>query len=243
MPNLRVYIGYDAREHEAYEVCEHSLRRFSSIPLDVVPISDQTEGYARAWRDEDGQKYDLRDGKPFSTQFSFARFLVPHLMGYQGWAVFVDCDFLFRADIAELASHIRPEHAVSVVKQLYTPAQHVKMDGQVQQPYHAKNWSSLVLWNCGHPENRNLTLEDVNTQSGRWLHSFGWLKPESIGSLPLEWNWLEGEYPMLPRPKAIHFTNGGPWMPNWMGVKYGSDWLHERSLVNGQKATAQFNVA
>ena len=243
MANLTVFIGHDAREQAAYEVCEYSLRKHASIALDVRPLSDQTPGYARLWRQEDGQKYDARDGKPFSTQFSFARFMVPSLMGYEGWAVFVDCDFLFCADVAELQSYIDPQHAVSVVKQHYQPAHQVKMDGQVQQPYTRKNWSSLILWNCGHSANRNLTLEDVNTQSGRWLHGFSWLMPEQIGSLPLEWNWLEGEYAPLPRPKAIHFTNGGPWMPNWLGVNYASLWLAAKANMDGQKDAAQNNAA
>lgn len=243
MAGLKIYIGYDAREDDAYRVCEYTLRRYSSIPLDISPICDQTSGYARAWREEDGQKYDLRDNKPFSTQFSFARFMVPHLMDYRGWALFVDCDFLFKGDVAELVSYIRPEHAVSVVKHDYQPAHQVKMDGQVQQPYRQKNWSSLILWNCGHRENRGLTMEDVNTQSGRWLHQFSWLNPDSIGSLPLEWNWLEGEYPTLPSVKAVHMTNGGPWMHNWLNVKYASDWLAEKASMDGQKVAAQTNVA
>jgi hypothetical protein len=241
---LRVYIGHDAREQDAYDVCVHSMRRFSSIPLDIRPLSESEPGYDRPSIMKGNQRYDERDGKPFSTEFSFARFMVPHLMDYKGWALFVDCDFLFRADVAELQRYIDPQHAVSVVHQLYTPHHQIKMDGQKQEVYSSKNWSSLILWNCGHPYNKGVTLEDVNHQSGGYLHGFSWLKPENIGSIPLEWNWLEGEYPPLPRPKAIHYTNGGPWMPNWLGVQYASDWLAEKNLMLGRKATAlENNVA
>jgi hypothetical protein len=34
-----------------------------------------------------------RDAKQ-ATDFSFTRFLVPYLCGFQGWAIFMDCDVL-----------------------------------------------------------------------------------------------------------------------------------------------------
>jgi len=37
-----------------------------------------------------------------STEFSFSRFLVPYLCGYEGKAIFMDGDMLCRSDIAEL---------------------------------------------------------------------------------------------------------------------------------------------
>ena len=42
------------------------------------------------------------DDPKASTQFTFTRFLVPHLNRYKGWALFVDCDFLFRSDVNKL---------------------------------------------------------------------------------------------------------------------------------------------
>ena len=43
-------------------------------------------------------------------------------------------------------------------------------------------------------ENKKLTPKVVNTQTGRWLHTFGWLpdKEADIGRIPEEWNWLDG---------------------------------------------------
>ena len=37
-----------------------------------------------------------------STEFTYTRFLVPYLCGYQGKAIFIDCDMLCLGDIAEL---------------------------------------------------------------------------------------------------------------------------------------------
>jgi hypothetical protein len=54
-----------------------------------------------------------------------------------------------------------------------------------------------------------LTPEYVSTVNAGVLHRFEWCKEEEIGSLPIEWNWLEGEYDVpAEQPKNIHYTNG-----------------------------------
>ena len=74
---MRIFIGHDPREQEAYDVCAHSIRRHASIPVDIEPISSAHPAYRRTSYMKNGQRYDQQDGKPFSTEFSFARFLVP----------------------------------------------------------------------------------------------------------------------------------------------------------------------
>jgi len=172
---------------------------------------------------------DKIDGRPFSTEFAFTRFLVPSLQG-RGWALCCDADFLFTADVAELFQYMDDQYAVRVVKHDYRPPEKSKMDGQPQRAYPRKNWSSFVLWNCSHPLNRVLTPETVNRQTGRWLHGFSWLQDAEIGGLPESWNWLEGWSPSHIPPKAIHFTRGGPWFDDWRHVKYGELWSAEASL-------------
>jgi hypothetical protein len=174
-----------------------------------------------------GQKTDMIDGRPFSTEFSFSRFLVPHLMGYKGWALFVDCDFLFLSSLKELEQYMDSEKAIVCVHHDYQPKDGLKMDGVLQQKYFRKNWSSFVLWNCSHPANKTLTPEIVNSQTGSWLHKFGWLEDHMIGSLPEEWNWLEGHSNKSIIPKAIHYTRGGPWFENYKNVEYADLWLKE----------------
>ena len=96
----------------------------------------------------------------------------------------------------------------------YNPDDQKKKLGSSQLLYPRKNWSSLVLWNCSHPSNKIVNPELVNTQTGKYLHRFGWLKDEEIGKINLEWNWLVGWYkePDDGKPKGIHFTEGGPWL-------------------------------
>jgi hypothetical protein len=224
---LPIYVGFDHREKEAYDVCTKSISKRASIPyvihpLDLHILRDKGH-YWRAERRDGNQRYDMVDGKPFSTDFSFSRFLVPYLCGYRGWAVFMDCDFLVLEDIAELLALKDDKYAVQVVKHRFTPAISYKMDGQWQMPYPRKNWSSLILWNCSHGANQVLTREVVNSQTGSWLHGFSWLENEQIGPLPEAWNWLVGHS----KPKALHFTNGVPNFPGYEMGEFAQEWHRE----------------
>lgn len=232
----QIFVGWDSREDDAYQVCYGSLMRRSTKPIQVRPLI-QTELrdqglYTRKWhRDEKGAMVDDIDGRPFSTEFSFSRFLVPALMDYRGWAMFVDLDFLFLEDIQKLFSLVDDRYAVMCVHHHHVPKEIIKMDGVPQSSYQRKNWSSMVLWNCEHPANRVLTAEEVNSRTGGWLHRFSWLSDELIGSVPEEWNWLEGHSPLSLKPKAIHYTRGGPWFENYRDVYYAQEWLDEFSRV------------
>ena len=102
------------------------------------------------------------------------------------------------------------------------------MDGQKQTQYPRKNWSSMVLYNCGHPSNEKLSVDLVNNPNydGKYFHRFSWLKDEEIGKLSHEWNWLVGWYkePEDGKPCAIHYTEGGPWFKNYRNCEYGDVW-------------------
>ena len=101
------------------------------------------------------------------------------------------------------------------------------MDGKTQSLYPRKNWSSMVLWNCEHPSNKQVIPSMVNNETGKFMHRFSWLKDEEIGQISHEWNWLEGWYkePQDGKPKAIHFTEGGPWFKNCQDVDYADLWI------------------
>lgn len=225
MSSFRVYIGWDSREDIAYQVARHSLLKHASIPVDVIPIK---------LPDLVDQGLYTREIDPLaSTEFTYSRFLTPHMAGFEGWALFVDCDFLFFGDVAELAAYQKPEYAVACVKHDYTPKESTKMDGQVQTVYPRKNWSSFMLFNCAHPSTKKLTVEAVNSQTGAYLHRMQWAADDEIGEVPTEWNWLEGwnEEPATGTPKAIHYTRGGPWFENWQDVAYAQQWKAEAEAV------------
>tara|TARA_Y100000361_G_scaffold151846_1_gene170064 strand:+ start:243 stop:905 length:663 start_codon:yes stop_codon:yes gene_type:complete len=214
---LKVFIGWDSRETDAYNVCVKSLKEHASQELDITPIVRET-------LIETGEYYRPQP-EAGSVEFTYTRFLTPYLADYNGWALFIDCDFLFTKDVAELFAMADDKYALMCVKHDYVPRNAIKMDGQKQVSYPRKNWSSCILWNCSHPSNKALTKDIVSSESGAFLHRFQFLNDEEIGEIPLEWNWLEGEYdkPETP-PAVIHFTNGGPWFDNWQDVDYAELW-------------------
>lgn len=229
---LPIFIGWDPREIDAYNVAACSFQRRASLPLLITPlVLRHLEPLVR-------RPVEIRDGKlwcpvsnaPMATEFACSRFAVP-LIQREGFALFADCDVLCRADIAELFALADPRYAVQVVKHVYHPNGKVKMDGQPQALYSRKNWSSVVLWNASHPSNRRLTKELLETWPGRKLHAFCWLDDEEIGELPKEWNHLVGEYPDNPQAKLLHYTLGGPFISGWDGGPMDSLWLEERRCL------------
>lgn len=220
---MKVFVGYDSREDIAFQVCEYSIK--SRNPnVEVIPIK-QSE------LREQGVYTRPQDALS-STEFTFTRFLVPHLTNYSGWAIFVDCDFIFQCDVLEIFKQAREHYAVMCVKHDYTPKEGEKMDGCKQLPYPRKNWSSMILWNCGHPANASLTPEVINNENntGQFFHRFQWLDDSQIGSLPHEYNWLVNWYkePEDGKPKVIHYTEGGPWFENYQHCEYGYHWEKTR---------------
>jgi hypothetical protein len=221
MNHKRIYIGWDSREDIAYQVAKFSIQqRNLAKDIDVYPLK------LNMFR-EMGIITRPPDVKA-STEFTFTRFLVPYLNQYQGWAMFIDCDFLFLCDAQEIFDLADPSKAVMCVKHDYTPKPGIKMDGQVQHVYPRKNWSSCILFNCAHPANKALDLDAVNNQEPGWLHRFSWLPDALIGELPYQYNYLEGTYNSHDA-KAVHHTRGGPWFENWQHVEYAQEWLNEQT--------------
>lgn len=226
MNPLRVFIGYDAREPEAYRVAHSSLLSHASVPVCVTPLKSrrlEENGLLRRMTDLRGQRYDLPSNAPASTEFAISRFLVP-LLTHTGWSLFIDSDMVFLDDVAKLFALADKRCAAMCVKHEPLSSEGIKMDGQPQTVYPKKNWSSVVLWNADHPANRRLSLVDIQERRGFDLHQFYWLHESEIGALPPEWNWLVNVEPEPKHPKLAHFTLGGPFLSGWQGAPYDDIW-------------------
>jgi lipopolysaccharide biosynthesis glycosyltransferase len=217
---MKVYVGWDSREDIAYQVCEHSIKR-RDPSAEVIPLKQndmRSQGI-----------YTRESDKLASTEFTFTRFFVPYLNDFKGWAVFCDCDFVWKVPTTELEQYCDESKAVVCVQHEYQPKETTKMDGQVQSVYPRKNWSSMVLWNCGHEKNKILTPALLNQESPKFLHRFSWLDDADIGSLPHHYNWLVGWYkePKDGKPKILHYTEGGPWFDGYRECEYADVWKKE----------------
>lgn len=236
MHDRSIWIGYEPRELDAFVVAEHSINRHltANIPIRGLVLTNLTKRglYKRPWHRTAGRMVDHISDAPMSTEFAISRFLTPKL-ALTGWALFMDCDMLVRADLAELFSLADPSKAVMCVKHVHEPREKIKMDDQEQLQYARKNWSSVMLFNCNHPSNQKLTLDLINRVPGRDLHRFCWLDDAEIGELPPEWNYLVGYSHLDVEPKIVHFTNGIPSMagqqlnsdrPFNSGIEYADEW-------------------
>jgi len=225
MEPLKVFVGWDSREDIAYQVCKQSILDHASVPVKVIPL-----------KQDDLRKkgiYGRSIDQLASTEFTFTRFLVPYLAGYTGWALFIDCDFVFLDDVKKIFDQADNKYAIMCAQHDYTPKEGTKMDGQVQHVYPRKNWSSMMLINCGSYTNGVLTKDLINneTKTGAYFHRFSWVPDAEVGELSHEWNWLVGWYkePKDGKPKALHYTEGGPWFKQYENCEYALEWYKAKS--------------
>lgn len=229
---VQVFVGHDTREPRASAVALGTLRMTGGDGS--LLVDEELRARGLLWRPVDhrgGVAYDIVSRANQSTEFAVSRFLTPILATKQ-WALFVDADVIFRDYCLQTLLALSDDrYAVQVVKHEHRPTRTAKMNAQPQLAYGRKNWSSVMLFNTHHPANRRLTLQDVNTRPGLWLHQFGWLADSEIGELPPAYNWLVNEQPE-PSPCYIqHHTNGGPFTPGWEGAEHDERWLEAESAI------------
>jgi hypothetical protein len=167
--SLRVFIGYDPRQPIAYNVLQHSIVRHASRPVSITPLIL-------------GQLPLKRRGL---TEFTYSRYLVPWLCGYEGLALFLDADMVVKGDIAEIFTDFDGEVAM-----------------QIHQPQF--EWASAMLYNC--PRCRILSPEFIEDKSNL-LFDYHWTT--RVGKLPEEWNRPVG-YSEPADSKLYHYTQGIP---------------------------------
>lgn len=233
-PERVVYVGFSPEELIASTIAEESIRRTARLPDGMVlrlrRISRQTLGDAyRRPTVVNGvhRRWDAISQAPMTTDHAIARFFIPWLSDYQGFALFTDGDILCLDNIAPLfdLAEARPSAAVWCVHHPPLLKSGEKKDGETQTLYARKNWSSVMLFNCGHPANRALTLEVLNTLPGRDLHRFCWLQDDEIGALPPRWNVLVNLTGYVDHPGIVHFTEGVPMLDGHQDDPYADQWF------------------
>jgi hypothetical protein len=226
---IPIFIGYDPVETVAYHVLQHSIIEHASERVCFFPIGNTTLPEDVWWRNR-GQ-YD-------STEFSNARFMVPKL--FYDWAIFMDCDMICQADIAQLWDQRDDQYAVMVRKhKQQVPLGSRKFLDQDQTAYERKNWSSLMLINGKHPAWDSV---DPNKDPGLGLHTFGKFSDNLIGEIEGEWNYLAMPGDSGLRSKLAHFTLGGPWH-GWTRYSAAFDWANALSdMLGGRNPQAHIQA-
>ena len=210
---VRIFVGWDEREAVAYHVCCQSIIEHASRPVEIRPL-------ALHLFDREYQETHM-DG---TNAFIYSRFLIPWLCQWSGYAIFLDGDMLLRADIADLWKLRRADLGVQCVQHDYRTKYPTKYLGNANRDYPRKNWSSVMLFNCGFYPNRVLTPEYVASKDGSYLHRMGWLADEQIGALPAEWNHLTMEFDRNDMARLLHYTIGIPAFDEYAEQEGADEW-------------------
>lgn len=214
MTPIKLFCGFDEREAIGYAVFCHSVIRHASQPVEFIPLASM----------------GLPEG---SNSFTVSRFLVPYLCGFKGRAIFCDAsDMLMLGDIAELYGSVNEGHALSVVHHAqYNTRNKTKYRGTSMEcpnlDYPLKNWASVMVINCEHPDWAGMTPEKIKSTPPLDLLQFKFTK--DIGWLWEEWNRLVDEG--HDGGKILHWTAGIPAFPLYRDAPFAELWHHERSLL------------
>ena len=185
----------------ASKVFEYSVRRHATIPV-VFDTMDSVR-----WPFPKDPKNQPR------TNFSFHRFAIPRLAGYQGRAAYVDADMLVFGDIRELWEI--PFNDATV---LYAPSSNPKRRKQF----------SVMLMECG-----RLRWDVAELIAGMDAGGYDYdqlvnelcVEPDAAvqDRIPPEWNSLDLYFPG--RTGLLHYTHmeTQPWV--YSRHKYGDLWV------------------
>lgn len=189
---LRVFIGVDPRQPLAYTVLQSSIIRRSSVPVHITPLL----------------LHQLPVKRVGLTEFTYARYAVPYLCDYEGYAIFMDADMICLTDINELFEIAKSsDDAVHVVKSSMR-----------------FEWPSLMVFN--NAKCKSLTLEHIENDSPAKLE---WA--ESVGELPKEFNHLVGYDEPSEYAKIVHYTQGIPCWHETKDCEFAEEWEAEKQAA------------
>lgn len=221
MKPIYLCCGYDPRERVGFHVFEHSVLERTSAPVCFFPMA----------------QLGVDSG---SNAFTLSRFLVPALMQFKGHAIFVDgCDMLCMDDIAKLDALFDPEYALQVVQHpAYQTKHQIKYVGTSMQcpntNYERKNWASVMLINCAHPEWAWCTPDAVSRSTP--MHLLQLSAFSKVGSLPARWNCLVDEGQDDSDAAILHWTAGVPGIREYSDGPRALDWHAARASMNADIA-------
>lgn len=223
-----IFVGSDRSQLLAVKVLEHSIRRSTTLNINLRSMHDL----------ELPDPKDPRQGK--RTGFSFTRFAIPELMGHKGRAIYLDADMLVLRDFRELWSLPFDECKI-IIQEAGTPAGgSAAMYGTIKK---RQKQCSVMLLNCGalHWNSEEI----ISGLDGRYsyedlLYNMCIIEEHEIKyAVPFEWNSLEVFEPG--KTGLIHYTDmqTQPWV--YANNPNASVWLEELRLMleNGSMAMSE----
>lgn len=220
---IRVYVGADRSQQLAIAVLEYSIRRHTTAPVHVVPMVDLPVPVPR----------DPRNGQ--RTGFSFSRFCIPKLAGYQGRAIYLDADMIVFRDIRELWN--LPFDGGKIVIQREVKFEE-KTIAKAGAPARRRKQCAVMLLDCGALD-WDVEAIVADMDAGRYgyeelMYELCVLPEEKVCyGIPFEWNSLEH---WDAQTRLLHYTdvNSQPW--THCGNPHGQLWLDEVRRMLGDGA-------
>ncbi len=201
-PLVRVFVGFDVRQPIAAQVAMYSVYRNCSAPVSMTPLVLSQLPIKRVGL----------------SQFTYSRFLVPYLSGYDGISIFLDSDVLVRGDLAELLAYplMEPKTPVFVVK------------GSKKF-----EWASVMVFNnklCQMLTPSYIDNPKLNPLAFEWAHT--------VGELPNVWNHLVGYDAPDPDAKLVHLTMGIPVWEETKHCEFADEW---HAVMKASASTCSFH--
>lgn len=213
-----IFVGSDRSQLLAVKVLEHSIRRLTDLQIRV-----------RSMHDIDlPDPQDPRQGK--RTGFSFTRFAIPKLMGYEGRAVYLDADMLVLRDFRELWC-LPFSGGKITIQQSVPPTRQTLVDARVTKQ--RMKQCSVMLMDCSalqwDAEEIIAGLDGKYTYEELLYHMCVLREDEINYGLPFEWNSLELYEPG--KTGLIHYTDmhTQPWV--YIDNKNAWLWMEEVRLM------------
>lgn len=193
---IRVFCGADRSQQLAYRVLADSIRRHTARELQIRTIDN---GDAPSTGDPRNAPY---------TEFSFARFAIPALCGYQGRAVYMDSDMLVFHDMAELWDTDMGDANVAI---------EIGSRSAPEQMSHARNrHAAVMLLDCARLD---WNVADIVQRLGRDYDYDALMSIDPVVDpgqmqerIPVGWNDLDRYDPQ--RTRNLHYTEirTQPWV-------------------------------
>lgn len=193
---VRIFIGSSSNGEDApIEVAyEYSLRQHCSRELDITWMRQSTN-HSDPW--------GLWQAERWSTPFSGFRWGIPEVCGFEGRAIYTDCDMINLRDIAELVD--------------------IDMQGK---PIAARRGSRfgghefcVMVFDCAEFRKHAVPIGRMRTDPGahhRMISTFSG-KTDLVTDIDPRWNCLDGEDRSLDDIWQLHYTKmeTQPWQPGW----------------------------
>ncbi len=197
---IRIFTGADDSQMVAAHVLEYSIRKHTQHPVQFFCMRNMPVPLPKDPKNRPG------------TGFSFNRFLIPKLTGYEGKALYIDADMLVFDDIAKLWN--TPLDGKLVLCSTQNEVPHGWEGGNNNDHGEGRYWTpgrqmSVMLMDCS---KLNWDIERIVEGLDRDEYSYKQLMAElcilptdSIAdTIPNEWNCLE--WYEEGRSQLVHFT-------------------------------------